>query len=320
MQNLLKAFLSRRPRLGRHAKCGRAWFIAALVLCPVVLPPNCLAEETNTSDATNIFPSVAEVIGGRTFDSSKDEDVFFLRAIHDRYGSYWPELLNANITVNDYVLSPDKMLRFVDELGEAMRDRNDPAACTNLASIVSDPAFYANGTVDHPDIIQAAAQALMKIGPDGRKALAAAFSVSHYRTDAASIEELADAVGENPAAGLEFTGALTAVAFDFSMTNGAFYPRCTTTVVKDLLRLGGGESAVGARLATNSVLDNPGRYQAIVDGIAAAQASGLATNLMAIQVCVRAKQADLAGSPGGYRDDLKELDVHIAQALANFRK
>ena len=203
-------------------------------------------------DATNAFPSVAEVIGARTFDSAKDEDIFFLRAIHDRYNVYWPELLGANITVNDYVLSPDKLLRFVDELGEAMRDRNDAAACTNLAAVVGDPAFYANGTTDRPDILRAAARALIKIGPDGRKALASAFTENHYRSDPASLEELADVIGEEPPAGSEFSGALAATAFEFSTTNGAYYPRCTTTAVTNLLRLGDGLAVVRAHLKSEA--------------------------------------------------------------------
>jgi hypothetical protein len=295
-------------------------YLAAAVVWAVFQSPQALAEGTNEVDATNTFPTVAEVIGARTFDTLRDENIFFLRAIHDRYSEYWPELLAANITLNDYVVAPEKLLRFVDELGEAMSDRNDVAACTNLAAIVGDPAFYANGASDHPEIIQAAAQALMKIGPYGRKTLAGAFTESHYRTDAASLEELADTVGQNPAAGGEFAGALAAVAFDFSTTNGAFYSRCTTTGVKNLLTLTNGTETVRLRLNSTNVLDNPGRYGAVVEGIVAAQSSSLATNLVEIQGSIRAKLAELAGSPGGYRDNLKELDAHIGLALANFQK
>jgi hypothetical protein len=263
---------------------------------------------------------VAEVIGGRTFDTRTDEDIYFLQAIHDRYAPHWPDLVEANFTVNDYVLSPDKMLRFINELGEAMRGRDDPAACTNLAMITGDATFYANTNVYHPEILQAAARALIKLGPAGRKALAATFTESHYRGDPGSLEDLADAIGGERPAGSEFTGALAATAFEFGTSSGAIYPRCITAAVKDLLYLAEGPDAVRAHLKIEEVLANPGRFQAVVDGIAAADAKALSTNLVALQIKVRARLADSTLLPGGYRDDLQELEVRIERTLAGFGK
>jgi hypothetical protein len=267
---------------------------------------------------TNSFPSVAEVLGGRTFETYTEQDVYFLRAIHDRYPAQWPDLLAANITVKDYLLSPEKLERFVNELGEAMEGRNDPAACTNLAMLTGDPTFYANANTYHPEILQAAARALMRIGPAGSKALVSAFTESHYGADPGSLEDLADAIGEEHPAGSEFVQALAATAFDFATTNGSYYPRCTAAAVKNLLGLKDGFSAVRAHLRTEEILGNPGRFQAVMDGIAAGRAGQLATNLVAIQAQVRAKLEGLTNSPGGYRDDLRELDSRIGRTLAGF--
>jgi hypothetical protein len=132
---------------------------------------------------------------GRTFRNDFERDVFFLQAIHDHYTSFWPDLLEANISVQDYVQSPAKLLRFIDELGKAMRDQNEPVACTNLALIIGNAAYYANTNAYHPEILRAAAEALIKIGPNGRSALAAAFTESHYCSDPASLEQLAQVIG-----------------------------------------------------------------------------------------------------------------------------
>ena len=297
--------------------CRQVLVLAGLILWSCLLPAQA---ELVQPEGTNTFPTVPEVLGGHTFDSYTEQDIFFLRAIHDRYALHWPNLLQANLTLNDYVLSPDKLLRFVNELGEAMRDRNDSEAVTNLALIVSDPSFYANATVSRPEILRAAAQALIKMGPAGRKALASAFSEDHYRTDAASLEELAEAIGEERPDNPEFISALNATVFKFSTTNGAFYPRCATTAAKDLLRLKGGAAAIQGHLKTQEVLDKPALFQSVVTGIADSHASEFSTNLMTIQADVRAKLAKLADSPGGYRDDLQGLEAQIGQALAGFQQ
>jgi len=296
----------------------RSLLLAALILWPAALLLCGSAAAPAAAPAAVAFPSVPEVLGGRTFATQTDQDVFFLRAIHDRYSARWPDLLVANITLKDYLLSPEKLLRFVGELGEAMRGQNDPDACANLALITGDDAFYANTNGYHPEIIRAAAQALIKIGPAGRKALASSFTVIHYRNDAASLEDLADAIGEAGSAGTNFIGALAATAFVFSTTNGAIYPRCTATAVKQLLGLAEGPATVRAHLSSDEAFDNPGRFQAVLDGIAAAQASELATNLVALEAKVRTKLSALASSPGAYREDLQELDARIDKTLVSF--
>ena len=160
--------------------------------------------------AANAFPTPAEVFQGRTFASQSERDVFFLRAIRDRYPEHWPELLEANITERDYIQSPSKLLRFVQELGEAMRDRDDPAAIKSLATLTSDEKFFTNINAYHPEILNVAAQALMQSGPNGRKALAASFSESHYREDAESLGELARTIGQQRPADPVLAKALAA--------------------------------------------------------------------------------------------------------------
>jgi len=294
--------------------------LTALSLWPVLAPLGGRAAEPDSADVTNTFPSVAEVIGGRTFENLTEEDIFFLRAIHDHYSDHWSDLLEANIIVNDYVLSPAKFQRFVDELGEAMRGQNDPDACKNLALITGNEEFYGGNNAYRPEIFQAAARALIKIGPDGRKALARAFTESHYRENPASLADLAEAIGEARLPEPEFIRALAATAFDFSTTNGAIYPHCTTSAVKNLLCLEGGPAAVREHARLEKIFDNPGRFQSVVDGIAAAHASELTTNLVAIQAGVRARLAALANSPGGYKDDLHELEARLERTLANFEE
>src|SRR5262245_56522837 len=71
--------------------------------------PSLLAE-------TNSFPDANEVLKGHLFRSFFDRDVFFLRKIRADYSDSWPPLLNENIVLKDYVQSPDKLLRFVQEL------------------------------------------------------------------------------------------------------------------------------------------------------------------------------------------------------------
>ena len=86
------------------------------------------------------------------------------------------------------------------------------------------------------------------------------------------------------------------------------------------LRLSDGASAVPAHLIMENIFDNPGRFQAVVDGLAAAHASDLATNLAAVQAQIRIRLAGLTNSPGAYRDDLQELEVRIERTLASFKK
>ena len=174
--------------------CGLA--VTGLILWTASFPWNCAADEPNQDAGTNRFPSAAEVLGSQTFDNSTEQNIYFLRAIRDRYNSRWSDLLDANISLQEYILSPEKLERFVDELGDAMRDRNDSVACSNLVLIAGDPAFYADTNNYHVEILQAAARALIKIGPAGRKALASCFTETHYRTDSGSLEDLSDVIGE----------------------------------------------------------------------------------------------------------------------------
>lgn len=312
-----------RMTLSSNSKRDRVFrvrsLVAGLMWWVLIFPRECPAGEADGVTSTNAFPSVAEVIGSQTFENHTEEDIYFLRAIHDRYSSRWPDLLNANITLADYVVSPEKLERFVNELGDAMRDRNDPVACTNLAMVTGDPAFYADN-VYNSGLVQAAARALIKIGPEGRKVLAAAFTENHYRANPQSLEDLAEVIGQTQPAGPEFISPLVAMAFDFTITNGGFYPHCTTTAVKNLLHLAGGPAAVQSHLKIEEIFNNPDRYQSVMDGIAATGASELATNLAAIQVQVQTRITALAKSPGGYRDDLQDLVTHIGQALTSLAK
>lgn len=309
-----------RVRLRKCVAGARNLVFAALIQCVCAVPASIQASDPASVDTTATFPAVSEVLEGHVFRNDTERDVFFLRAIHEQYAAHWQDLLEANITPTDYVQSPAKLLRFVAELGQAMRNRNDAGACANLARIVGEPAFYANTNAYHPEILRAAARALIDIGAVGQKTLASAFSESHYRMDPVSLEDLAQVIGENRPAEPELAHALTATAFDYSTTNGAIYPRCTTISVTNLLRLGEGPSAVQARLKSNHLFENLGRAQAIVDGLAAAHATDLATNLALVEAQVRTKLARLTNSPGAYRDDLQELSVRIERTLASFGK
>lgn len=294
--------------------------LVRLLLIPITFSAAHLAAETQPSAATNSFPAPADVFQGRMFASKLERDVFFLRAIHDNYSSQWPALLDANINLTEYVQSPDKMLRFVNEAGVAMADRNDPVASGRLASITSDPNFFANANAYHPEIVRAAAEALIKIGEVGRKALAASFTESHYRQDPESLEQLAGVAGAQKPADSELAGALAATAFNFSTANGGSYPRCTTEAVRNLLRLPDGASAVRTNLESAKVFGDPGRYQAVMDGIAAAHAADLVTNLSALDAAVKTKLGTLTNSPGAYRDDLQELGARIQKATTGLGK
>jgi hypothetical protein len=272
----------------------------------------------NTGGAA--FPEANEVLQGRTFATKGERDVFFLRGVRERFPASWSALIEANITVRDYVQAPEKLLRFIEELGTATAGTSDLIASTNLAAIVSDPAFYANTNAYRPEIQQAAALTLIRIGPNGIQALARSFSEEHYRADPASLEDLAEAVGNAGTPDVPVVGALGAAVFTFSTTNGGCYPQCTERITRSLLRLPGGPAAVVAHLTTNEIFGDPGRFQAVVDGIAAGQAAGLATNLTAIQREVAAKLA-IPGFPAGpYRDDLQDLHGRIQRAIAQLQK
>jgi hypothetical protein len=277
-----------------------------------------IPEPTN-STVTNSFPDLNEVFQGRTFENKFDREVFFLRRIREHYPAYWPSLLSANIIVADYEQASDKLLHFVQELGVAVESTDDHCAITNLATIISDPAFYANTNAYRPEIQRATAEALLKIGARGAQALADAFNESHYRTDAISLEVLAEVAGKSRVSASKLTQALAATAFTFTATNGGFYPRCTTVTTKNLLLLPDGASKVGTHLNTNEVFADPGRFQAVVDGITAAHAVGLSTNLTQVATQATAKLDALAGAPGPYRDDLQALLARIRQAIQQLK-
>jgi len=271
--------------------------IAGLVLFLFVVSPLRLAAAPD-QQATNSFPAPADVFQGRQFANKLERDVYFLRAIHDRYPDQWPALLEANITVDDYVQSPDKLLRFINELAIAMRDRDDSVSCSNLARVVSDKDFFANTNAYRAELLQASAQALIQIGPNGRKALAAAFNQDHYRVDHGSLEDLAKVISTEKAADGELARALAATAFDFDTADGGTYPRCTTEMVKALLSLPDGAAVIKPCLTTNGIIHDPARFQAVIDGIAAARNVDLATNLAALNTSVIAGLAGLTESPG----------------------
>lgn len=310
-----ETFKERLQRWGIVKHPCRLW-IHALILLVAMSSLICSAAEP----AQNSFPSLSEVFQGKTFADQSERDVFFLRAIHDRYASHWPALLAANITAEEYIQSPAKLLRFINELGTAMRDQDDPAAITNLAFVTSNPKFFTNINAYHPEILRAAAQALIALGPNGRKALAASFSESHYREDSESLAELAKTIGEERTPDLGLAAALAATVFDFGTTNGGIYPRFTTEAVKNLLRLPEGAVAVRSHLKPEEIFGNPVRFQAIVDGIAAAHAMELATNLTVVDASVAEKLATLKTSPGDYRDALEDLDDRIRKTVGAFKK
>jgi hypothetical protein len=265
------------------------------------------------------FPEVSEVLRGRQFATRFEREVFFLRRVRESYPAYWSPLLGANITVNDYVQAPAKLLRFVQALEAATAGTDDRAASTNLAAITSDPVFYANTNAYRPEVLRAAASALIQIGTSGRRALADSFNEHHYRIDPESLEEIAEVVGKSGVSDSRLAAALVATAFTFTATNGGFYPRCTEQAVRNLLRLPEGAAVSAAHLNAKEVLDDPGRFQAVVHGLAAARAVLLATNLVALEREVAAKLSSLTNSPGPYRDELYDLHLRIGQAVSQLQ-
>ncbi len=290
-------------------------FILAVVLAPAATigAAEPVSVSPSGADQANPFPGVSEVLQGRAFESKFDRDVFFLRRIRESYSRHWPALLSTNIIVADYLHAPDKLVRFVDEVGAATAGTDDFAAITNLAVIISDPVFYANTNAYRPGILQAAACALIKIGPRGREILADAFTEEHYRGDPDSLEVLADAVGRSSTADLKLKAALEAVAFTLTAGNGGSYPRCTQETTEHLLCLPGGPLVVARHLNRKDILDDPVRFQAVISGIAAARAVGLVTNLVELATEVGAKQTITL--PGAYREALRDLHSAMKRAI-----
>ncbi|MEI8347986.1 MAG: hypothetical protein WCG27_11005 [Pseudomonadota bacterium] len=266
------------------------------------------------------FPDLNEVFQGRVFDTKFEKEVFFLKKIHDSYPAHWPSLLSANITVDDYVFASDKLLRFLEKLGTAMAESNDPIAITYIAAIVADPAYYANPYGNRSEIQRAAATALIKIGTKGRQALAEVFTQDRYRSDSSSLEVLAEAIGNSGVADSKLTAALTATAFTFTATNGGTYPRCTKEATKNLLHLPDGAPALVTHLNTKEVLDNPGRFQDVIDGIAAARAAPLTTNLVEVNGFAAAKLDRLADRNSPYGKVLIELQARIQRTIEQLRR
>ena len=89
---------------------------------------------------------------------------------------------------------------------------------------------------------------------------------------------------------------------------------CTTEATRNLLFSPDGVSAVRTHLNAQEVFKDPGRYQAVIDGIAAARAVVLSTNVAQLGNVVAAKLDALSAYPSPYRDDLSELQVRIGKA------
>ena len=88
--------------------------------------------------------------------------------------------------------------------------------------------------------------------------------------------------------------------------------------MKNLLLLPTGTAEVRTHLNTNEIFGNPVRFEAVVDGVTAAGASDLKTNLTAVNAGVKAKLSELKNYPGDYRDALGELADAIRKALEAF--
>jgi hypothetical protein len=305
-----------------------AWPVACLHLAATLLIGHhavagaAQAEETTSAPAAGgngSFPEVIEVLQGRQFATRFERDVFFLRRMRVDYPAHWSPLLGANITVSDYIQAPAKLLRFVQALETATAGTDDRAASTNLAAITSDPVFYANTNVYRPEILRAAASALIQIGPNGRGALSDSFNEHHYRSDPESLTEISAVIGKSGVSDSRLAASLAATAFTFTATNGGFYPKCTEQAVRNLLRLPQSAAVLATHLNAKEVLDDPGRFQAVMDGVAAARAVALATNLVSLEREVAAKLASLTNSPGPYRDELYDLHVRIRQTASQFQ-
>jgi hypothetical protein len=304
--------MATRGNRRRQVRAAFSLAAVALVFAAGFLPlRNAMGQDTNG------FPDPSEVFQGRTFKTELERDVFFLQQIRERYPQHWPLLLAANITVGNYVVTPEKLRRFVQEVGAAAENSDDPAAVASVAAVVTNAEIYTNAA--QPEVLQAVVGSLIKIGPKGRLALAGAFNETHYRADPESLEVLADNIGKAGVSDTNLSAALAATAFTFTATNGGSYPRCTKEAVWNLLCLTNGVTALRPHLNTNEIFKDPGRFQSVVDGIAEAHADALATNLDEIAAAIKTKLTRLAPGRDPYRDDLTELQTRLQQTMERLR-
>lgn len=295
-----------------------AWsgLAAFLVMAPAV---SVRAGNDPATNAGSAFPNVNEVFQGQSFESKFDQEVFFLRRIREDYPVHWPDLLAANITPDKYADAPEKLEHFVRELSAVTAKTDDPVACTSLASLISDPDFYANTNAYHPDILTDAILGLLILGPAGHRALADAFNQEHYRKDSASLELLADTIASTHVDDPVFAAALAAGVFTFTTASGGFFSHCTTDLTSNLLRFPDGVVAVEKHLGTNEILNAPGRFQSVMEGFSGSNAIPLVTNLTAISNLIVGRLDTLTNKPGPYRDELKQLQSSVGQALQRLR-
>jgi hypothetical protein len=265
------------------------------------------------ADDTNGFPDPAEVLQGRVFTNGFERDVFFLSQIRQKYSAYWPSLLTANITPGGYVVAPEKLRRFITEVGASAENSDDAFALAYIASVITNADFYTNAS--HAEVLRAVVSSLNKIGPKGRLALAGAFEQNHYRTDPESLEALADVIGKSGVSDPNISEALAATAFSFTAANGGSYPRCTKTAVVNLLSFANGAAILSPHLNTNEVFRDPGRFQAVVDGIAEAEAKSLVSRLEAMSRDVKTKISMQAPGANPYRDDLEDLEARLRRTI-----
>jgi hypothetical protein len=85
------------------------------------------------------------------------------------------------------------------------------------------------------------------------------------------------------------------------------------------LRLPGGPAAVRTHLNSEEIFRDPGRFQAVVDGVGIGRGVQLSTNLVEMSGAITAKAKQLSGSPGPYLDDLTELQRGVEKAIAQLR-
>lgn len=265
------------------------------------------------AEDTNSFPAPAEVLQSRVFSNGFERDVFFLRQIRQNYSAYWPALLAANITPGSYVVEPDKLRQFIAEVGAASENSDDAFARACIASVITNADFYTNAS--QGEVLREVVSALNKIGPKGRLALAGAFEQNHYRTDPESLEALAEVIGKSGISDSNIANALAATAFSFATANGGSYPRCTETAVENLLSLTNGAAILRPHLNTNEVFADPGRFQAVVDGIAEARAKTLVSRLETLSRDVKTKISIQSPGPNPYRDDLEDLETRLRRTI-----
>jgi hypothetical protein len=302
----------------RKAERWRSARTALVLACTLAVGFAILVARNAASQDTNGFPDINEVLQGRIFPNEFDRSVFFLQQIRQRYPQFWPSLLAANITMGNYVVTPEKLRRFVEQVGAAGENSDDPVAIASVAGVVTNVEFYTNSA--QPEVVQAVVGSLIKIGPTGRAALASAFDQAHYRTDPESLETLADAICKSGIVDSNVAAALAAAAFTFTAANGGSYPRCTKETVKDLLCLTNGVAALRPHLNTNEIFTDPGRFQSVMEGIAEAHADSLATNLDAMAIAIKTRLTALPPGPDPYRDDLTELQTRLQRTIEALQK